>query len=80
MINHFKHTYKRLPYKTIKAATMGEPDAVAAVLQHYKAYIAKLSMRYLHDDEGNVYRCVDECMRCRLEIKLITGLLDFDVA
>ena len=56
-----------LPYATIRAASEGDPDAVNAV-------------RQLHDEYGNTYLCVDEAMRRRLEIKLITGILAFRAA
>lgn len=72
--------YKLLPYATILAATQGDPDAVGAVLRHYRGYIARLSMRRLYDEHGNVYRYVDETMRHRLELKLIAGLLSFRAA
>ena len=72
--------YKLLPCATIAAATKGDPAAVAAVLRHYEGYIAKLSTRRLFDEYGNAYPCVDETLRTRLEIKLITGLLAFDAA
>lgn len=66
-----------LPYATIRAASKGDPDAVNAVLRHYEGYITRLAMRQLHDEYGNTYLCVDEAMRRRLEIKLITGILSF---
>lgn len=42
--------------------------------------ITRLAMRQLHDEYGNTYLCVDEAMRRRLEIKLITGILAFRAA
>lgn len=69
-----------LPYAVIQAATKGDPDAIAAVLRHYAGYIAKLSQRRLYDESGNTYLCVDEEIRHRLEIKLITGILMFHAA
>lgn len=77
---HTKPRYKLLPRAIIQAAAQGEPDAVAAVLHHYKGYIAKLATRRLFDEYGNTYLCVDEALRRRLELKLITGLLSFDAA
>ncbi len=71
---------KLMPSDTIQAATKGERDAVAAVLRHYEGYIAKLSTRCLFDEYGNTYLCVDETLRRRLEIKLITGVLAFRAA
>lgn len=75
-----KPRYKLMSRDTIQAATKGEPDAVAAVLRHYEGYIAKLSTRCLFDEYGNTYLCVDEALRRRLEIKLITGILAFRAA
>ena len=34
-------------------------------------------MRRLYDEYGNIYLCVDETMRRRLEVKLIAGILSF---
>ena len=34
-----------LPYPVILAATKGDPDAMKLVLQHYRGYIAHLSMQ-----------------------------------
>ncbi len=75
-----KTRYARLPYGTLKAAAQGDTDAIAAVLRHYEGYIAKLSLRRFYDEYGGVYYGVDETIRRRLEIKLITGLLTFDAA
>lgn len=72
--------YKLLPCATVQAATQGDPEAIAAVLRHYEGYIAKLSTRRLFDEYGNAYLCVDETVRRRLEIKLITGVLAFRAA
>lgn len=71
---------KHLPYATIQAATQGDPDALAAILRYYEGYITRLSTRRLYDEHGNVYNCVDETLRRRLEIKLITGILTFTAA
>ena len=44
-----------VPYPVIVAATKGDPDAMKMVLQHFSGYIARLSMRKLYDERGNVY-------------------------
>lgn len=74
------HSYKYLPYATILAATQGDPEAIAAVLIRYKGYIVKLSTRYHHDGDGGIHIFVDEALRRRLEMKLITGILAFNAA
>jgi len=66
-----------LPYDTIRAASEGDADAINAVLRHYERYIIRLSMRRLFDENGNAYLCIDETMRRRLEIRLISGILAF---
>ena len=48
-----------VPYPVILAATKGDPDAMKIVLQHFSGYIARLSMRKLYDERGNVYFGVD---------------------
>ena len=68
-----------LPYTTIEAAASGDVDAINAVLKHYERYIAALATRTLYDENGNPHLCVDEEMKRRLETKLITRILSFDV-
>ena len=68
-----------LPYSTIEAAASGNVDAINAVLAHYSRYICALSTRTLYDENGVPHLCVDEELRRRLETKLITRILDFDV-
>lgn len=49
------------------------------VLKHYEGYIAALATRRLYDEYGNSHYCVDENLRRRLETKLITRILAFEV-
>lgn len=72
--------HNHLPVSVIHAGTQGDPDAVSTILRHYKGYISKLALRRLYDEYGNTYLYVDETLRSRLELKLITGLLAFDAA
>ena len=46
----------------------------------YEGYIIKLSTRKLYDESGQVHYCIDETLRRRLETKLITKILAFEVA
>ena len=62
---------KLLPYHIIAAAASGDVEAINEVLKHYEGYIAALSTRRLYDDET---------LRRRLETKLITKILAFEVA
>jgi len=69
-----------LSYPVIALAASGDVDAINAVLKHYERYIAALSTRQLYDEGGNSHLCVDEALRRRLETKLITKILTFNVA
>lgn len=69
-----------LPFHIIKAASEGDIEAIHAVLNHYEGYIASLSTRRLYDEYGQLHYCVDETLRRRLETKLITKILDFEIA
>ena len=77
--NQKNSTSSLLPYSTIEAAASGNVDAINAVLAHYSRYICALSTRTLYDENGVPHLCVDEELRRRLETKLITRILDFDV-
>ena len=63
----------------IRAASNGDIEAINAVLKHYEGYIAALSTRKMYDENGQVHYCVDETLRRRLETKLITKILAFEI-
>jgi hypothetical protein len=67
-----------LPYVTIEAAASGDVDAINAVLKFYKRYISALSTRALYDENGKQHLYVDEEMKGRMEVKLVTRILSFD--
>ena len=69
-----------LSYPLIVLASSGEVDAFIAVLNLYEGYFAVLSTRQLYDVSGYPHFCVDEVLRRRLETKLITKILTFNVA
>ena len=61
------------------AASSGDVEAINMVLKHYEGYIVALATRRLYDEYGNSHYCVDENLRRRLETKLITRILAFEV-
>jgi hypothetical protein len=67
-------------YPVIVLAASGDVDAINAVLKHYEGYISALSTRQLFDKSGNLQLYVDEALRRRLETKLITKILTFNIA
>ena len=69
--------YALVPSPVIVAATKGDRDAMKMVLQHFSGYIARLSMRKLYDERGNVYFGIDNDIRERLQAKLMMAVLNF---
>ena len=78
----FKCKAKRdlLPFHIIKAASEGDIIAINYVLEYYTAYIVSLSTRRFINESIGPHYCVDETLKQRLEIKLITKILDFKIA
>lgn len=64
-----------LPLSVIEAARAGDAEAVERVLRYYEGYINKLCTRTLYDEHGQPRVCVDEYMKRRLEIKLISSIV-----
>lgn len=79
MANHTKKNFDLLPFPIIAAAVEGDTEAIRAVLKHYSGYIATLSARALYSIDGTPVFCLDEDLRQRLEVKLITRILTFKV-
>ena len=64
-----------LPLSVVEAARAGDAEAVERVLRYYEGYINKLCTRTLYDEYGRPHVCVDEYMKRRLEIKLISSIV-----
>ena len=64
-----------LSLSVIEAARAGDPLAVERVLRYYEGYINKLCTRTLYDLDGTPHVRVDEYMKRRLEIKLISSIV-----
>lgn len=72
--------YRLVSFPVIAAASSGDIEAIDKVLKHYAGYISALATRTLYDEYGNPHLCVDDDIRRRLETKLITKLLQFNIA
>ena len=70
---------KPIPVPVILAAVNGDENALDAVVAHYQKYIRALATRPVRDEYGNEYLYVDEEMRNRLQVRLITRTLAFHV-
>lgn len=67
-------------YPVIVEAIAGDPIAIQSVLHHYRKYISTLSTYGYNDDFGNTHVTVDRDVYDEVEIALITGILDFELA
>jgi len=74
-----KTTYPMVPYSVIVAATDGDTEAINQIVNHYRGYIAKRSLRPMKDEYGNQHMVVDETLRSRMETRLITKILSFEI-
>lgn len=64
-----------LPLSVVQSAQAGDVGAMEQILRYYEGYICKLCTRKLYDENGYSHMCLDEYMKRRLEIKLISAIL-----
>lgn len=74
-----KTTYPMIPFPVIVTAADGDIEAINQIVKHYSGYIAKRSLRPMKDEYRNQYMVVDETLRRRLETRLITEILSFEI-
>lgn len=77
-MNSKKH--RKLPeFETIQAAIKGDVDAINQILCYFQPFIQSECKREYKDEFGRTYYVTDEYMKRRLETKLITKILDFEI-
>ena len=64
-----------LPLSVFAEARAGDPLAMERILRYYDGYMNKLCTRTLYDENGYPHVCLDEAMKRRLEIKLISSIV-----
>lgn len=77
-----KTQYPMIPFPLIVKATDGDTEAINQILHHYRGYIryiTKRSLRLMKDEYGNQSMVVDEVLRGRMETRLITKILSFEI-
>ncbi|MEJ8778408.1 helix-turn-helix domain-containing protein [Pseudogracilibacillus sp. ICA-222130] len=74
-----KTKYPMIPFSLIVKATDGDTEAINYIVKHYKGYLSKRSLRLMKDEYGNSHMIVDETLRGRLETRLITKILAFEI-
>lgn len=70
-----KTQYPMIPFPLIVKATDGDTEAINQILR----YITKRSLRLMKDEYGNQSMVVDEVLRGRMETRLITKILSFEI-
>ena len=74
-----KTKYPMIPFSLILKATDGDTEAINHIVKHYRGYIAKRSLRPMKDEYGNQQMVVDEMLHGRMQTRLITKILSFEV-
>ncbi|MFR8171577.1 MAG: helix-turn-helix domain-containing protein [Marvinbryantia sp.] len=72
---------KREPieFSVIEKAIQGDADSINQVLFYFQPYINAQCKRKMKDEYGNTHYVTDEYMKRRMETKLITKILDFEI-
>ena len=66
-----------LKTRSILLAVSGDTEALMEVVDTYKPYIEKLSMRVVMDENGHCREMVDETVKRSLEVGLIAAIMKF---
>lgn len=74
-----KTAYPRVPFPLIVKATDGDVEAINQIVKHYRGYTSKRSLRRMTDEYGNSHMVIDETLRGRMETKLISKILSFEL-
>lgn len=63
----------------IQAAIEGDAEAINQILSFFQPFINSECKREYKDEFGRIHYVTDEYMKRRLETKLITKILDFEI-
>lgn len=74
-----KKNYSLVPFPLIVKATDGNAEAINQIIRYYRGYMTKCSLRLMKDEYGNQSMVVDEVLRGRMETRLITKILSFEI-
>lgn len=74
-----KKNYSLVPFSLIVKATDGNSEAINQIIRHYQGYMTRRSLRLMKDEYGNQSMVVDEVLRGRMETRLITKILSFEI-
>ncbi len=69
---------QKIDNKIILLAASGDTEALMEVVDAYKPYIEKLSMRGVIDADGQYHEAVDETVKRTIETGLIAAIMKFN--
>lgn len=69
-----KEQIHELNYDLICKAVSGNPEALDAILRYYDPYINTLVAYEAIDENGKIYKALDEDMKARLQYKLVEAI------
>ena len=72
--------HREMPeFGTIQAAIEGDAEAINQILSYFQPFINSECKRKYKDEYGRIHYVPDEYMKRRLETKLITKILNFEI-
>lgn len=72
--------YREMPeFETIQSAIEGDAEAINQILSYFQLFIKSECKREYRDEFGRIHYVADEYMKRRMETKLITKILDFEI-
>ena len=72
--------YREMPeFETIQAAIEGDVEAINQILSYFQPFINSECKREYKDEFERIHYVTDEYMKRRLETKLITNILNFEI-
>ena len=66
-------------FETVQAAIEGDAEAINQILSYFQPFINSECKREYKDEFGRIHYVTDEYMKRRLETKLITKILNFEI-
>lgn len=75
-----KKKHKEPPeFEIIAAAINGDADSINQMVSFFQPFIESKCRRKFKDEFGRTHYEIDEYMKRRMETKLITKILDFEI-
>ena len=72
--------HRELPeFEIIQVAIEGDAEAINQILSYFQPFINSECKREYKDEFGRIHYVTDEYMKRRLETKLITKILNFEI-